>query len=155
MTSYKVMENFKNFIDDAIKNVRLSTKSNTGREPQVVLGYLEPLEEEQEEKEDFPYIIIRYMNDESSSEAGSINLKLIFGVYSKDTKGWMDVLHLIESLKLAIFKKQVFDFYTLSGAIKSEMPEEQPYPYFFGFMNLTFDIPQVQMEGDVSAWQSE
>lgn len=152
MTSYRIMENFKGVIETAIKDVRLSTKNNIGRKPQVVLGYLKPLEDDEEEKEDFPYIIVRYMSDESSIEDGSLNLKLIFGVYSQDTNGWMDVLHLIESIKISILKKQIFDFYTLSSPIKSEIPEEQPYPYFFGFMYLKFDIPQVQMEGDVSVW---
>lgn len=155
MTSYKVMEDFKSFIEEAIKNMRLSTKKNISRKPQVVLGYLDPLEEGQEDKEDFPYIIIRYMNDESSSEDGNLNLKLIFGVYSEDVKGWMDVLHLIEVVKIAIFKKQIFNFYTLSGSIKTLIPEEQPYPYFFGFMDVTFNVPQVQIEGVVSEWQPE
>ena len=150
----EVMNDLKRFLEENIQNVRLSTKENTNKVPSVVLGYLDPLQEEREEKDDFPYILIRCLEG-SEDEESSIRLKIIFGIYSEDVKGWMDVLHLIQVVKLAILKKKIFEFYSVITPLKFSIPEEQPYPYFFGFMDVSFEVPHIEMEGMVNAWQAE
>ena len=154
MTVYSVMKDLKGYLEEVVKSAQLSTKNNIGRIPKIILGYLDPLEDE-EEKEDFPYIILRYIEDGIEEEESTLKLKLIFGVHSLDTYGWVDVLHLMELVKLGLLKKQMFSFYSVMKKIKSSMPEEQPYPYFFGFMELPLNIPQQQMEGEMQTWQLE
>lgn len=155
MTIYHVMQDFKEVLEAAVKEAHLKTKLNVIKDPQIVLGYLDPLQEEDKGQEDFPYIIVRYINDMTLEEQSNLSLKLIFGAYSEDIEGWVDVLHLMELVKKAVLTKPVFNFYTIDRPIKTSMPEEQPYPYFFGFMELTLTIPQLQMEGEQGRWQVE
>lgn len=147
MTVYKVMDNLKSFILEAVKEAHLTTKNNEGKIPSVILGYLDPLDNEKDEKEDFPYVIIRYIDDQIEDDSSNLKLKLIFGIHSEDFCGWVDVLHLFELVKIAILKSPIFGFYTVDKPIKSSIPEEQPYPYFYGFMDLNLTIPQIQVEG--------
>ena len=60
-----------------------------------------------------------------------------------------------EVVKLAILKKQIFEFFALEWPIKTSIPEEQPFPYFFGFMEVGFNIPQAEQEGVVNEWLAE
>ena len=147
MTVYQVMQDFKAVLEGAVKEAHLKTKSHVVKDPQIVLGYLDPLQEADKEQEDFPYIIVRYSNDMILEEQSHLSLKLILGVYSEEIEGWVDVLHLMELVKKAVLTRPVFNFYTIERPIKTSMPEEQPYPYFFGFMELTLNIPKLQMEG--------
>lgn len=152
MTSYKVMENFKKVLESTLKNVRFETKENCSKNPKIVLGYLEPLKVDDDEADDFPYVLVRYMNGEGSEDESEVNLKLIFGIYSQDAKGWVDVLHMIEVVKQMLLKTRVFDFYTLEYPLKDSIPEEQPYPYFYGFLDIRLKIPHIEIEGDEEPW---
>ena len=86
MTIYNVLNNFKKFIEEVARNERLLTKTNQSKMPQIKLGYLED-NEYGEEKEDFPYIVIRYLKDQVSEESATVNIKVLFGVYSEDSEG--------------------------------------------------------------------
>ena len=151
MTIYNVLNNFKKFIEEVARNERLLTKTNQSKMPQIKLGYLED-NEYGEEKEDFPYIVIRYLKDQVSEESATVNIKVLFGVYSEDSEGWMDILHCMELIKREILKKQNFDFYTVELPIKCTIPEEQPFPNFIGTMELDLTIPRIEIEGDEEPW---
>ena len=146
------MEHFKAELEEALVNVRLETKENATKKPKVELGYLEPLKVDDDEKNDFPYVLIRYMNGEEDEQDNEIQLKLIVGIHSKDAKGWIDILHIIEVVKQHILKKRVFDYCLLEYPLKASIPEEQPYPYFYGFLDLNFKIPKMEIEGDEELW---
>lgn len=146
------MEHFKAELEEALVNVRLETKENATKKPKVELGYLEPLKVDDDEKNDFPYVLIRYINGEDREEENEIQIKLIIGVHSQDSKGWVDILHIIEVIKQHLLKKKVFEYYVLEHPIKSSIPEEQAYPYFYGFLELKFKIPRIELEGDEEPW---
>ncbi|MHC1747438.1 MAG: hypothetical protein AB9856_03500 [Cellulosilyticaceae bacterium] len=153
MTAYETMKNFKEVVENATKDLRLPTKSGAEKEPQVLLGYLDDVEDNHDENQEFPYILIRYVKDQTNEDEQLLSLKLIFGGYSRDTYGWVDLLHLMENVKAALIKKQVFDFYSLNFPIKNTIPEEQPYPYFMGITELELTIPKIEFEGDEQTWQ--
>ncbi|MDA3731667.1 hypothetical protein PBV87_09280 [Niameybacter massiliensis] len=152
MTAYKVMEHFKVVLEEALVNVELESKDNITRKPKVELGYLEPLKVDDDENKDFPYVLIRYINGEDKEEESEMNLKLIIGVHSPDSRGWVDILHIIEGIKQYLLKKKVFDYYTLEHPVKSSIPEEQAYPHFHGFLELKFKIPRIEIEGVEEPW---
>lgn len=151
MTIYNALNNFKAFIEEVARNERLLTKTNQSKMPQVKLGYLEE-NEYGEEKEDFPYIVIRYLKDQVNEESATVNIKILFGAYSEDSEGWMDILHCMELIKREILKKQSFDFYTVEFPIKCTIPEEQPFPHYVGMMELELTVPRIEMEGDEEPW---
>ena len=151
MTIYNTLEHFKNFIEGVVHNERLLTKTNKMKIPQVKLGYLDENEGDKE-KEDFPYVIVRYMKDRVEDDEAIVSIKMLFGVYSEDSGGWIDIIHCMEILKREILKCYSFDFYRVQLPIKCSIPEEHPFPYFIGTMELDLTIPRIEIEGDEEPW---
>lgn len=113
-----------------------------------------PIPQTDDAPDPFPYIIVRLANGvcepAQSDETATVNL--VFGCYDRDLnhQGHRDVLGLIERVKQRFCKNPVLGPYEQTGRIEWVREEEDPYPYYFGGLQLIFRLPAMQRESEFS-----
>ena len=118
--------------------------------PQVISGYLkEKKPKEKQTVPDFPYVIVRYLKDTNAEEGATAIIRVIAGTYSEDEQsGWRDCMNVITRIKEALLKQRFIGGpFKIEYPIKTELPEEQPYPEWVAFLTLNVTIPSIQEEG--------
>lgn len=146
MTSLQLVDRLIAFLKEVVKDYDLSTKvDGISKAPDVYSGYL-PSKNKDDDVSKFPYIIVRFLSEEDSAE-DTVNIRLIIGTYSEDEQdGWRDAVNIATRIKIALKKVQVIGSYSLGDKIKIELFEEQPFPQWIAVMDLSFYIPQVQLD---------
>lgn len=119
------------------------------KEPQVIGGFLkEKLPQEKQEVPDFPFVIVRFQ-EEDDNDDNVVTIRIMAGTYSEDHQnGWRDPMNILIHIKQALKKHQTFGAFSLEKGIKTEQPEEHPYPHWLAWMTLKFSAPQIQPKGD-------
>lgn len=146
MTPIELVDTLIDFLKEVVKEYDLTTKINgVSKAPEIHSGYLPP-KSKGDDTSDFPYIIVRYLS-EDDSEADTVNLRVVIGTHSEDEQnGWRDTLNIATRIKIALKKKRIFGPFSLTDKVAIELFEDQPFPYWFAIMDLSFNIPQVQFE---------
>lgn len=146
MTPIELVDTLVEFIKEAVKEYDLSTKvDGISKAPEVHAGYLPPKVKGDDEPE-LPYIIVRYLSEEDS-DTGNVDIGIIIGTHSEDEQnGWRDPLNIATRIKIALKKVGFIGPFSLNGKINTELFEDQPFPFWFAVMNVSFNIPQVQMD---------
>lgn len=103
------------------------------------------LAEEQTAPDPYPYIIVRIADGEIKDEnsAQDANVTLLFGIYEPDydKQGHKDILNIIAKIYERFAKYPVLNGkYTIQYPILWTLQDEESYPFYFGGMNLTFEI---------------
>jgi hypothetical protein len=151
MTPIVLVDALIDFIRPVVANFELDTNvSGIKKAPQVIGGYLsEKKPGQKQDPPDFPYVIVRYLEDEDTEESNTAQVRIIAGTYSEDTQnGWRDCLNILTRIKEALLEQRfVCGSFKVERPIKTELPEEQPYPEWVAIMTITVTIPQVQQEG--------
>lgn len=132
-------------LQQATKNLQLLTPKGNLRSPQIYDGYLPPKNPKDPQSEDFPYVIARYLNDQSEDDGASAQVKVYCGIYSEDDKqGWRDLLGLMNAIKTHLLSNRFFgQYFEIKLPLKREIPEEQGAPEWVGWFNLTISIPNI------------
>lgn len=157
MTSLDILDALVIFLQDALKEMLLSTKDETVlKAPTVYDGYLPPKQnrkrgEDDPEQEDYPFVIVRYLGEEDEMfKENNMNFRILVGTYSKDEqRGWRDTLNVMNRIKIKLKERQVIGNANLSGKIESALFEEQMKPTWHGVMEVAFETPTVQWNGRV------
>ena len=108
--------------------------------------------EEGEEDEPFPYLIIRPAEGETGegiSSTHQVHVGMLIGIYDRDTgkKGDIHVLKLIKDIMERFMKNPALaGKYYAEEKINWVLQAEDTYPYFFGGIEMTFNIPAVRRE---------
>lgn len=143
MTSLDLLSSLKEFIEKTVKDYSLETKAKQLREPKVHEGYLPPKDSGNADESEFPFVIIRLLEDESSLEEGKVKIKLLTGTYSYDSDGWKDAVNIMNRIKLKLFEKRILDKkFRIEYPFKIVLPEEQPYPQWMCEAVSTWIIPR-------------
>lgn len=150
MTPVMLVDRLIDFIKPVVAEYVL--KSNVpgiAKAPQVISGYLkEKRRGELQDPPDFPYVIVRYLEDDDTDNGSIAKLIIIAGTHSEDTQdGWRDCMNVITKIKAALLKQRFFGPFKIEKPVKTELPEEQPYPEWVAFLTLNVTIPQIQEEG--------
>ncbi|MFG6383461.1 MAG: hypothetical protein K1V96_04295 [Lachnospiraceae bacterium] len=98
-----------------------------------------------------PYIIVRIQDGEIEDEnsAQLVNLNLLIGVYEPnyDKQGHRDVLNIIAKIYERFAKEPMLNGkYTIQYPILWNLQEEEFYPFYFGRMDLTFEVAAIRRE---------
>ncbi|KPU42161.1 hypothetical protein OXPF_39400 [Oxobacter pfennigii] len=161
MADIFVLEAIQKFLQDNVTSkFKLQQKTNNINNyalitPSVHIGWIPPKLPEgwttEEQVPDIPCAIIGMDEGEDSGDEAGINIRITFVVYSPglhepkesgglkftpDFIGYEDLLNFINRTKLEIARKQIIGITTLQGPFKWGMYQEQPYPYWYGW--LTF-----------------
>lgn len=103
----------------------------------------------------FPYILVRVQDGEieDESSAQKVNVVLILGIYEPDygKQGHKDILNMIAKVYERFAKCPVLNGkYTIQYPIGWVLQDEESYPFYFGGMNLAFEIAAVRREDPYS-----
>jgi len=103
----------------------------------------------------FPCIIVKLMDgqdrEEGEPDQARINVNLLVGVYdeSPDCQGYRDVLNIIETARqsfLTLSYRILDKKYKLELPVKWTLFEEQPWPVYFGVMEMVWDTGRPMMQ---------
>ena len=150
MTSISLIDRLIKFIRPVVEEFELqSNVTGVKKAPQVISGYLrEKKPGHRQDPPDFPYVIVRYIDDTDTINGATATVRILVGTYSEDEQGgWRDALNVATAIKIALKKQSYFGPFKIEYPIKTELPEDQPYPEWVAFMTLTVTIPQIQEEG--------
>ncbi|MBP1926849.1 hypothetical protein J2Z76_002719 [Sedimentibacter acidaminivorans] len=120
--------------------------------PSVFIGWLPP--KNYNEFHEIPSIIVMGDTGEDNGEEGSIGIRLAIGTYdightiktddelntSINSKGYLDLINLVEKIKQEFSKNRVLDHTTLEGPFKWGLYEEQPFPYWYAWVSFNANI---------------
>lgn len=141
-TPVLLVDELKVFIEGVVSDYRLDTKqAELSRAPQVLAGYLPPKEPN---STDYPFVIVRFIEGTDAQDEGKAVIKIIAGTYSEDAQaGWRDPANILQRIRTEFLKRRIVGGkFRLEFPLKIEMPEEQPYPEWIGFMTTTWTIAQ-------------
>lgn len=151
MTPILLVDKLADFIKPVVAEFELdSNVEGVKKAPQVMSGYLK--EKKPKEKQvipDFPYVIVRYLEDtDTENDGNSAKVKILAGTYSEDEQdGWRDAMNVITRIKKALMKQRFLGAFKIEYPIKTELPEEQLYPEWVAILHLTVTMPHVIEEG--------
>lgn len=127
--------------------VRFLTPKGEERAPQVVDSYLPPKNPRKpDDGEDFPYVIVRYMEDEETENDATAKVKIICGVHAEEIKqGLRDLLNLTGAIRTHFLSQRLFGgCFEVKMPLKREIPEEQNAPEWYGWLILNIETPNIQ-----------
>ncbi|MDT3416169.1 hypothetical protein QO009_002037 [Brevibacillus aydinogluensis] len=149
MTPIVMLDQLVERLKSIVSNFELpSNVEGVKKAPQVLAGYL-PEKRQNQDQPDLPYVIARFLGDNETDEQATATVKIIVGTYSKDQKdGWRDTLNVLTRIKQELLARPVFGgSFLVARPIKTELPEEHPYPEWWGTITLDVIIPQMEEEG--------
>lgn len=118
----------------------------TEREPNVVDGWLPPKVAGGEER--FPFFIVRpgsgFDEPDSGAPLATATFEIIIGTYSDTDDGWLDVLLIIDAIRLSLHAEPVLagTAYEHVGPLSWELPVEQPRPQWHGVVTTSWTVPR-------------
>ena len=157
MTVLDTLKNLKAFIDETIKNQNLKfQKEDT--EDELVFPYVEICYFPHKNFTPFgfssPAVLISFDGDSDGANENAIDIRLICSTYGggyyentaiPDSKGYIDLINLMERLKIAIVNQWTFDSGTLEKPINMGMYDtELAWPYWYGYISFTVQIPATE-----------
>ncbi|QGQ95865.1 hypothetical protein EHS13_13760 [Paenibacillus psychroresistens] len=151
MTPIILIDSLIAFVEMAVVNFELqSNNPDIKKAPQVLGGYLDEKKPgPKQDPPDFPYVIIRYLEDDDQQDGNNAKVRIMAGTYSEDAKdGWRDAMNVITRIKQALLKQGIIGgCFRVEKPIKTELPEEQPYPEWVALMTISVVMPQIYEEG--------
>jgi len=156
MTPIMLVDDLIDFLKPVVANYELDSNVKGVRKPPQVLGGFLPDKRptQQQETPDFPWVIVRYIEDDDTEESNMATVKIMAGTYSEDPQnGWRDALNVITRIKQELLKHPtVKERFRIEKPIKTELPEEQPYPEWVAWMTFQVEMPQIEEEGVMYKW---
>jgi hypothetical protein len=151
MTPIILIDKLIEFITPVVSEFELQTNvAGVKKAPQVIAGYLKEKKPKQnQDPPDFPYVIVRYLEDIDTEESDGATIKVYVGTYSEDEQdGWRDCMNVATRIKEALLEQRFIGGpFKIEYPVKTELPEEQPYPEWVAILTLKVAIPHVQEEG--------
>lgn len=131
-----------------LTNRQYQTPDGGVSSPNVFRQFI-PKREREEEEDPFPYIEVRIADGTipDSQSAQQVQVFLIIGIYDSrhENIGSDHVMEIIEVIQQHYIEKPLlagkFTCDTEDHPIQWNLQEEESWPYFFGIMALTFNIP--------------
>ena len=144
--------------DDLVEEIKILTAGSLfpnpkgERVPINVFPQNIPVEESEEDDDPVPYIIVRLSNGEDSGQGDSNNIVkvvIIAGLcdFSKDAQGHRGLLNIFSTI-YERFKKNpcLNNKFVHTGHFKWAVQDDGYYPYYFGAIEMDFNIPAIRRE---------
>lgn len=101
----------------------------------------------------FPYIVVRISEGRIEQPGGNqaVNILLNFGVYDPDKRnnGYLDILHMIETIRQRFFKNPILNHhYECESKMEWALQDEESYPYNFGSLSMNFLTAPIEREDE-------
>ena len=140
MTTVTLLQDLVDFVKEAVSTYQYKNSQGIVKEINVKDGYLKVREDDDEE--DFPYVLIRLGKGEANYDEAIVKVRLYVGVRDKDVdNGYISCLNIIEHIRHTLQQTPfVNDMYEVRPPFKWEMAESETYPLWFGLLECTFTI---------------
>ena len=117
------------FIEDAVKDFRLPTKSGELRAPIILNGYLPPKRSGVEDE--FPFVLVRPDKGSTDRDKTEVDVSIIVGCYSEEFDGYELCFNVMTRIRDALASMDcgtLANKYQLQYPLKWENFDEQPWP---------------------------
>ncbi|CAH1058854.1 hypothetical protein [Paenibacillus pseudetheri] len=140
MTSVMLMIAIKDFLKKELADDAVTI-------PAVHLGALPSKTAENRNDPVFPLIIVRPMDGDSDNDESRVQVKLLFGTQSEDDSGFIDVLNLMERVRILLMRQRIIDKkFRIESNWKWQFLEDQPEPQWICQAITTWTLPQIRQE---------
>lgn len=110
--------------------------------------------EDDEKNEPFPYMIVKLdSGNADDGEAHKVKVLILIGIFddNENKQGYRDVINVIDKIYIRFGKDRVLDHqYVAEWPFRWQLYEDDTYPYYFGGIEMNFDIPAVIREDDLA-----
>lgn len=125
--------------------------SPTGTSAVSVFPQNLPKRESEDDDDPFPYIIVRLDAGkiESQTDAYTVAVLLLIGAYSDDAsnQGHQSVLEIMETIQRHYEEKpSLAEQFVFTDPFHWALQDEESYPYFFGAVSMSFNLPAPRRE---------
>lgn len=141
----RLINSLKEEIEIAVKDLRLRAENQEDKQVSV---YAQHIPDEDFHDDSYYPLVIVSLNKVEDAEpvdgsGSTATIGLTIGVYGEDKQAWMDLLSIMERIRqrVLIFRKLDRRF-RLVLPVKWETVEAQPYPFWFGYGTLVYQIAQ-------------
>ena len=139
----------KKQITDDQEEVLTLLKSDTGtitnvEEIRVYTGFLPRATTNERKKELCPAIVVRPENVTDTDDGSQVKLLLSVTTYDEDKeKGYVSLYNLLEWVRFKLLANSpVGERWDLSGSLETVIPDDQPFPQWWGYLEGSFVLPQ-------------
>ncbi|OLN21404.1 hypothetical protein BTO30_14890 [Domibacillus antri] len=153
MTINGLVDELVVFLEKVVKEYDLNTNvEGLTKAPKVAAGFLGEKQKRIQSGDplpDFPYILVRFLTSEINKKQKTGKVRILAGTYSEDTKeGWRYVANVLTRVEMKLLNRPSFGAFTLDTdqPIKTTLPEEQPFPEWVGWIEVSFLMPRIQIE---------
>lgn len=155
MTPTILLEELKKYIEEKTKNILLPVRNKRGevaeeRPPKV---YLMNLPTKEEEVQQIPYILIKYLTGKDDQILGDnveaqASIRIIVATYAEDAEeGGMALLNVISTLRYNFLKEQeIAKQFRLILPLENIIYPENTRPYYLGEIMSLWTLPAIERE---------
>lgn len=157
MTPTILLEALRSYIADKTKDLMLPIRIRTGtggetkeRPPNV---YLMNVPKKEDEIQQIPYILIKYLNGKDEQQGGSITqsearVRIIIVTYSEDgQEGALALLNVLERIRHHLLKdREVGGQFRLIMPIETLAYPDNTAPYYLGEIMTLWTLPAIEQE---------
>lgn len=153
MTPTDLLEQFKLFTEDTLKDLILPINTPPSKEAQYRAPevFLMNLPDEKAQKEKAPYVVLQFLNGDDAQEEGEeeesvCNIRVVVCAYSDNlSEGPMHVLNILTRLRIALLEKRVIaNRYAMRLPMEYLVYPDNPVPFFFGEMMTVWELPTIK-----------
>lgn len=139
--SEELQKAFDDYVfEDGIKNSKINIKD----------GFLQKAITLKEKEAQCPAILIHpiEITDDDYDADSKVKLEISVITFSRDKEyGHRDLYHILQKIRSVIYKKQLLAMkYRLIGKTTTLIPPEQPYPQWWGVIEVTYTIARILEE---------
>lgn len=136
------------YVDDGNQGIfKKELADDAATIPAVHLGALPSKTAENRNDPVFPLIIVRPMDGDSDDKESRAQVKLLFGTQSDDDSGFIDVLNLMERVRILLMRQRIIDKkFRIESNWKWQFLEDQPEPQWICQAITTWTLPQIRQE---------
>lgn len=155
MTPVILLKELKKYIEEAVKDIPLPVKvtrseKSKERPPKV---YLMNLPRKEDEIQQVPYILIKYLTGNDTQEEGDENeseaqVRIIVATYEEDAEeGAVSLLAILSRLRYKfLIDREIAGQFRLIMPVQSIIYPEDTRPYYMGEMMTRWTLPPIERE---------
>lgn len=145
MIPERLINGLKEEISVAVKDYRMKAEDQADKKVTVYAQHIP--NDDFEDDSYYPLVIVSLQKVEDAEPlegtGSTATVGITFGVYGEDKMAWVDLLSIMERVRqrLLVFRKIDRRFRLILPA-RFETIETQPYPFWFGYGTVTYQIGQ-------------
>lgn len=150
MTPINCARNLAEFLREQFQGYSSPDEKVAGNSITIRDGFLPKQTTMDAKRRQNPYIVIRPVKVEDDDKEGSTaDLQILVTTYDDDKEdGHLALYHILEFIRQSLLThKLIKKKNMLQMPMKTMIPEEQPFPQWWGYMEVTYSIGQPGING--------